>query len=142
MSKLSYRNSSVALTPLSFREEPLSHLIQLAAKSSEVAYENTGISSLEQPTAVSVGSTLSAADIAVEASKASLDGTIKACAITSRTAAEDQILVVAIRGTVSLVDWLVNFDGDLEPTGEFLVCPQICPLPNLLIHVISTGLSK
>lgn len=60
-------------------------------------------------------------DIATEVTSASIDGMIKACVITSRTAGDGQLLVVAIRGTLSLADWLVNLDGGLEPTGDFLV---------------------
>lgn len=66
---------------------------------------------------------LNVLDVAKEVSRASLDGMIKACMITSRTTGEDHLIVVAIRGTVSLVDWLVNLDGDLELTDDFLVQP-------------------
>ena len=89
-----------------------------------MAYEDTGISGNGQPTAASADPLLNVLDVAKEVSKASLDGMIKACMITSRTTGEDQLLVVAIRGTVSLVDWLVNLDGDLELTGDFLVQSQ------------------
>jgi hypothetical protein len=98
----------------------LTQLVQLAAKCSKAAYEDTSTSGNEQPTVANVDPSLYVLDVAKEVSKASLDGMIKACMITSRTTGEDQLLVVAIRGTISLVDWLVNLDGDLELTSDFL----------------------
>jgi hypothetical protein len=43
---------------------------------------------------------------------------IKACLATSRRQGDSQFLVVAIRNTASMADWL---DGYLEPTRGFLV---------------------
>jgi len=60
-------------------------------------------------------------DEATERSKASTDGMIKACMITANKTESCHSLIVAIKGTASLVDWVVNLDGELEPTGDFLV---------------------
>jgi hypothetical protein len=104
-----------------------------------MAYEDTSTASDERPTVAPAGSSLSVIDVAIEVSKASRDGMIKACVITSRKRGDDQLLVVAIRGTVSLVDWLVNLDGDLEPTGDFLVYfPAYASLMQLVL-INSTG---
>ena len=114
--------------PYSLRTIPhLTQLVQFAAKCSKAAYEDTSTSGNEHPTAANADPSLNVLDVAKEVSKASLDGMIKACMITSRTTGEGQLLVVAIRGTISLVDWLVNLDGDLELTGDFLVHSRADP---------------
>lgn len=51
---------------------------------------------------------------------AARDGSIKACIIASHAVAPSSTIVVAFRGTASLVDWLVNIDGDLEDAASFV----------------------
>jgi Lipase (class 3) len=87
-------------------------LVLLAANSSRAAYSTPGpeeapdssrlLGSVEQITA------------------AARDGSIKASILVRQTTPTSSILTVAFRGTVSLMDWLVNLDGDLEDATTFL----------------------
>jgi hypothetical protein len=94
--------------------------VQLAAQCSKAAYAN-------DPTAVlpaagePASSGIAIFDEATERSKASKDGMIKACMITTNKTESRHTLIVAIRGTASLIDWIVNLDGEPEPAGDFLV---------------------
>ena len=46
---------------------------------------------------------------------------VKACVITGKSNAEKITVVVAFKGSASLIDWIVNLDGDLANVGIFMV---------------------
>jgi hypothetical protein len=62
---------------------------------------------------------------------ASIDGTVKATSFTLVDSQEQEqpvrILFVAVRGSSSLIDWLVNADGDAVDAGNFLVLSPPSP---------------
>jgi len=59
-------------------------------------------------------------DAVEQVTTAARDGSIKACILVSHAGLNDSVVVVAFRGTASLVDWLVNLDGDLEDAASFI----------------------
>ena len=98
-----------------------SRLVQLAAQCSKAAYAN-GAAAVLPTTGETASSGIAIFDEATERSKASKDGMIKACMITTNKTESCHSLIIAIRGTASLVDWIVNLDGEPEAAGDFLVC--------------------
>jgi hypothetical protein len=93
----------------------------LAAASSRAAYATD--------TADPPPTSLHILDSVEQSTSASRDGSIKACILVSRETSTSVYLVVAFRGTASLVDWLVNLDGDLEDATAFLSPSQIGETP-------------
>jgi hypothetical protein len=90
------------------------NIVLLAATSAKAAYG-------EVPTNPTSIQGLHATSGSVEqVTNAARDGSIKACFLSSHTIAAESAIVVAFRGTVSLVDWLVNLDGDLDEGNSFV----------------------
>jgi len=99
----------------------------LAAESSNAAYANNGAppvsSSSPQIPLLSIE----------QATSAALDGSVKASILAiTNSPADRPLLIVAFRGTVSLVDWLVNLDGELEDAADFLGVPEATAHAGLL----------
>ncbi|KAF5697897.1 lipase class 3 [Fusarium mundagurra] len=55
-----------------------------------------------------------------QATPATRDGSVKASILVTTDYSDLPLLIVACRGTASLVDWLVNLDGDLEDCSNFI----------------------
>jgi Lipase (class 3) len=98
---------------LSSAEDEL-EIVLLAAASSKAAYgpSSFNLQLIKDP--------LPTLDSVEEVTSAARDGSIKACIIASNTSSTNYTIIVAFRGTASLVDWLVNLDGDEEDATSFV----------------------
>ncbi|KIW70390.1 hypothetical protein, variant [Phialophora macrospora] len=103
-----------------FTEEQF-NLVRLAAQCSKLAYDTPPSAVVPVEGGVQVPpSTIVPLDEVVELSRATKDGMVKASSMMVHQSHSRRCLVVAVRGTASLVDWLVNLDGDPEPVDNFL----------------------
>jgi hypothetical protein len=97
-------------------------IIMLAANASEAAY---GRNALPEPEFLNKAGLKTVRE---EAYPPSFDGSIKQLALRAfvptqplHDVTEPQILIIAVKGSASFIDWITNFNGD-PVESRFVVC--------------------